>query len=408
MSEGEHEKCAPRSVSEAINEAHLSGKSTIGKPDAIDLPGSPLTPSINFSSAYSFEGLEPLGRYHDDKHNSVRYGRDSSLLVLQLEQYFAALFGGLPGCLFNSGMAAVTAALNAVISGQSRLFLLGGLYRKTMALARFWQERFGLTVHYCADEQSCLEAMAGDRSTDILLVESPGNPLLRLVDLEKLHQEAPNAVIIQDATLQGLLNDRSGYAGADMVVMSCTKYIGGHNDLLGGLVTCVNEDWFGSIWSERSTRGGILDNMSAYLLMRSLRTYDIRMERSLENTERVLALLSAMPGVEQIHYPGRYANDDQECLAGRTLWHGGALVAFEVTDPLAVEERLGQLHSTKMAPSFGSVDSLIEMPASMSHWGQSPEALAELGIHRGLVRFSVGNEPFQYLENDLRMLLGQA
>ncbi|ROO32508.1 hypothetical protein SAHL_04935 [Salinisphaera orenii YIM 95161] len=225
------------------------------------------------------------------------------------------------------------------------------------------------------------------------------------MDLEAIRSQFPNAVIIYDNTFQGLVNDKGQAEFADIIVGSCTKYIGGHNDLLAGYVSCADSEIYQKIWSARSSFGGILDNLSAYLLFRSLRTYDIRIAKGLENCLQVINFLEKSSAVVDIYYPGRNANRDQAELLERTQFHGGSVVTFRVEESVQLEDKFNRLNSTKMAPSFGSVDTLIEIPAYMSHWGKTLEELQELGLDFRTVRLSVGNEPVSYILDDLRILL---
>jgi cystathionine gamma-synthase len=198
----------------------------------------------------------------------------------------------------------------------------------------------------------------------------------------------------------------TNFESVDVVVSSCTKYIGGHNDVFGGFLATKFSKIFQIAWEERSMRGGIIDNHTAYLLFRSLRTYDIRMSRTLENTEMILKTLEESNKIVKIYYPGRYENADQNQLFAKTHSHGGGVVTFEVQNNIDCEHNIGLLHSSKMAPSFGSVDTLIELPASMSHYGKSDKELSELGLTKNTVRLSVGHEPINFIQNDLKTLVG--
>lgn len=215
----------------------------------------------------------------------------------------------------------------------------------------------------------------------------------------------PNAKIILDITFQGLLNMNTNFENVDIVVSSCTKYIGGHNDVFGGFLATKYPKIFQIAWEERSMRGGIIDNHCAYLLFRSLRTYDIRMQRTLENTQIILETLDQNSDVVKIYYPGIYANADQKELFLRNHQHGGGVVTFEVRSDIDCEFNIGMLNSSKMAPSFGSVDTLIELPASMSHYGKTEKELSKLGLTKNVVRLSVGHEPVHFIQNDLKTLM---
>lgn len=395
-----------KTVTDYLNTSHLDSKSTLGQPSEIPVYGWPLVPSINFSTAYAFESIEKILSYHGDKYNSVRYARDSSVIVRQLEFYFSNFHGGRGALLFNSGMSALSACFNSLIVGNSRVMTVGIFYRKCNSILDNFGRRFGVSVENFYDVDALVDGVE-DGSDVIVFLESPSNPFLRVVDVERVRREFPRARIILDITFQGLLNGPDNLSCVDYLVMSCTKYIGGHNDVLAGAVICRDDELYSRIWDERSMRGGIIDNFSAYMLLRSLRTYDLRMQRTLENTEKVLDFLAASDEVETIYYPGRYANSEQNEVFGRMLDHGGGVVTFQVKKDVTLESNLENLLSTKMAPSFGSVDSLIEIPFYMSYWGKRREDVLRLGLDERTVRFSVGNEPINYIEADLRRVLGK-
>jgi cystathionine gamma-synthase len=264
------------------------------------------------------------------------------------------------------------------------------------------EKSFGIkTVNY----KCSTDIPRSDSTETIILIESPSNPFLRLVDVEKVRSAQPNAKIILDITFQGLMNVDINFEHVDIVVSSCTKYIGGHNDLFGGFLATNSPEIFQLAWEERSMRGGIIDNNSAYLLFRSLRTYDIRMQKTLENTSLALEILQDHPNVLEIYYPGSHANADQKDLFSEKYRHGGGVITFEVSSGIDCEHNISKLNSSKMAPSFGSVDTLIELPASMSHYGKTEKELLMLGLTKNVVRLSVGHEPIQFIRNDLIALM---
>lgn len=391
------------SVTKILNDLHDTSRGSVGSPQDIPVHGWPLTPSINFSSAYAFTSIRDLGIYHEDKFQSVRYGRDSSILVRQLEGYFSALFNDAPALLFDSGMAAMSAAINSLIHSGVTVCTIGSQYRKTHAILKQLEKNFGLRFQQYESDQALIAADSVDDDL-VIIIESPAHPFLRLTDISAIREAYPSARIILDTSFQGLMNDKGVNSKADIIVSSCTKYIGGHNDLLGGVVACNNSELYPELWNQRSTHGGILDNMSAYLLFRSLRTYDIRMEKGLSNTRKVLEFLNESERVHKLYYPGAHENKDQEALFRNNHFHGGCVVTFVLNDQVKVEETITELHSTKMAPSFGSVDSLIEIPLYMSHWHDKNHATKELGLTRSTIRLSVGNEPIEAILADLRRL----
>lgn len=390
------------SVSHVINEAHLGEKSTLGNCAEIEVYGEPLSPSINYSSAYAFKSIEELGAYHENKFNSVRYARDSSLIVRQLEHYFCLMHGNRPALIFNSGMAAISACLCALITSKSRIITFGYFYRKSLSIFESYEEKFGVEFVNVTDFFELRNLNSEDA---IVFLESPSNPFLELVDFQAIRSALPDAKIILDTTFQGLLNSKSGYEGVDIVLGSCTKYIGGHNDLLAGYLICQKQSLYSKIWDERSMRGGIIDNQSAYLLFRSLRTYDLRVNKALENMRDVTKFLAESLVVENIYYPGQFENAHQSELFESEHYHGGAVVTFRVSEGVELEKNLESLCSIKMAPSFGSIDSLIEIPMYMSHWGKPLKDIHKIGLDERTLRFSVGNEPIEFIINDLQRLL---
>ena len=386
-----------------LNELHLSNNSTLGNDTTITIHGQPLNPSINFSSAYAFPTIEDLGSYHEDKFNSIRYTRDSSLIVRQLERYFTALHNNYPALLFNSGMGSISACLHANVTLETEIVTIGSFYRKSLSIIERLVKNF--SVNY-VNYDNVNDIQFNSASNIVVLLESPSNPFLRLVSPRNIREKLPNAKIVLDITFQGLLNTRDDYHAVDYIVGSCTKYIGGHNDIVAGYLCICGNNSFEDVWNERSMCGGIVDNISAYLLFRSLRTYDLRISKTLENIEMALSFLDDHKLTKALYYPGRYSNDDQREVAQETIKHGGGVLTFEVDSSIDLKTNLSKLRSTKMAPSFGSVDSLIEIPAYMSHWGKTKDQLRELGLNEHIVRMSIGNEPWEFIENDLKILMG--
>lgn len=305
--------------------------------------------------ARAYPSAAALDEYHAAPRKGHRYGRDSSPEVAEAEQAIEAYHPGYEAVLFSSGMAAIAAVLDVFGS----VVLPDECYRKMLPLA-------------------------GDRARPdgaVVWAESPSNPHLRLADYEKLEQESRPVAI--DLTLAGLGNFKGD---CDIIVHSLTKYACGHNDFLAGVVL-AKEETANLIWQRRSMAGGIPDPITAWLLMRSLKTYDLRMERHIENTLQVLAWLRRH--VEHVFYPPE----------SRWHVHGGAVVSFRVPggDPVELTDRIGSARTIRMAPSFGAVDTMAEVPATMS---RAP------GVEPDLIRLSVGIEPVGRIIEDLERIIG--
>ena len=393
------------SVTDAINRVHDTPSTTIGSPSRDGISGHPMTPPINLAAAYSFSSAGDLIGYHDNKHDGHRYCRDSNETVNQLETYFAAMHGAeFRAMAFGSGMAAVFATLETLIGPGTTIFLPVEIYRKAREITRDIVRR-SKDTHL--REYRCLsEIDLSGTKTPLIWAESPSNPHLRLIDYGRLEEFAQDhdAVIALDLTFSGLMNFRAPNF-ADVIVHSCTKYISGHNDVIGG-VAIMKEKWHRSFWDKRSAMGNILDPFSAYLLIRSLRTYDLRMNAQVDNAQRFIECLKSKPSVSRIFYPGKEANADQAVIFKKYHSHGGAVVSFTVEkDPNDLMAAVEELKSTKMAPNFGSVDTQFEVPSFMSHYGKEQSFLDEIGLERNLVRYSIGCERFERIEEDLDRML---
>jgi cystathionine beta-lyase/cystathionine gamma-synthase len=331
--------------------------------------------SIDTCAARPFTSFDELAHYHTHKFDSHRYGRDSSSAVLAAERALEERQPGYRALLFGSGMAACSALLG-VLDGP--LWLPRECYRKMDGATAKRQRHI---------YDGVWEVDPGG----IVWAESPSNPHLRVADYAAL-LSLPNSRVVLDLTFAGLSN----WLGGDWpvaIVHSATKYVCGHNDVVAGLVY-VKPELYEALWAHRSAYGGILDPWSAWLLSRSLQTYDIRIERQLENTWSVRSALCG----REIFYPD---------AAERGAWHkhGGAVVSFLANgEPEELTDKCGRMQTIKMAASFGAVTSLIEVPSTMSRFGLSREELVIAGIEPNLIRLSVGIEPVDSILSDLEVL----
>jgi cystathionine beta-lyase/cystathionine gamma-synthase len=358
----------------------------------------PLIPPVSLCSAWSAGSADDLAGYHADKMEGQRYGRDSSDTVLECERALEAVNGGpLKALAFGSGMSATSAVLDVLMEPGRTICVPNEHYRKLRELAG---SRWPTATEY--DDVGDIDP--ADRM--VIWIESPSNPHLRLADyraLAMLRRACPDILIVADFTFSGLANWQGDWSMFDCVVHSATKYISGHNDLIAGVVF-ARPDLHKRIWERRSYAGGILDPMSAWLLMRSLKTYEVRIVRQVHNTKAVIVELYSR-GLS-IFYPGAHRNAGERTRADFHR-HGGSVVSFEVpgVSPDELTDRIGSCETIRMAPSFGSVDSLAECPATMSHAGKSAEELRAMGLEPSLVRLSVGLEPYDRIISDVRRIV---
>ena len=392
-------------VTSYLNDLHLSNNSTIGDNNFGKSIGNPLNPSINLSSAYAFKTIDELNEYHDNKRDNTRYARDGNDLARQAEEYFGHMFDKSTCFLFNSGMAAVSCALNVLYDKIDNIVTFGMFYRKSEVIISDAAKRFNIRhLNVVDDKFSMLTSLKGKT---LFFIENFSNPFLRLTDVKKLKREFPDSFIIIDITLQGLITNEDEVNHADIIVSSCTKYIGGHNDILAGILSTKNKDLVKEVWDFRSSNGCILGSFDSYLLLRSLRTYDLRIAQIEKNTNHVISFLKEHPKIKRIFYPFSFSNNDQASMGEQYAFHGG-VISFEVIHEVNLERNIEKLCSTKMAPSFGSVDSLIEIPFFMSKrekGGIDEKHYHSLIFSNNFIRFSVGCEPFSYIYEDLKILL---
>lgn len=397
-------------VTSFLNNAHLNNNSTLGSNIIGAGIGQPLTPNINLSSAYAFPNFDELSQYHSDKFNNVRYTRDGSSISRQVEHYFSLMHDNSNCYLFSSGMSAIMAAITCTLDEIDTVITFGIFYRKTRSILENLSKTQRIKVKNLNKYDDLKSLNINNKSKVLFIVENPSNPFLKLISLKNLKENYKNSKIILDFSLASLINHKD-IKLADLAITSCTKYISGHNDFLGGLVVTNNPKFNSKIWQYRSMAGSLIDPTSCYLLLRSLRTYDMRIEKMLKNTKEVLNVISKDRNVKKIFYPGSFENKIEKKIKDETLNHSGSVISFECNSEINLCKNIENLNSIKMAPTFGSVDSLIEIPLYMSR-GKKFDSKIDYGdelnnllMSNRLIRLSIGCEPIEYIINDIKILL---
>jgi cystathionine gamma-synthase len=364
--------------------------------------GRSLTSPIVHASTYPFADTAELRRFMEGElERPPEYGRYGNPTVADAEAKLAALEGGSAAVLMASGMAAITTTLLAMLRAGQHVVFTSDVYRKTRQFARTFLERFAVEVDI-VDPHVDAVAAALRPTTKIVFTEAPTNPYLRVIDLPALVELARERRVktIIDATFATPVNLRPLDLGIDLVIHSVTKYLGGHNDLLGGVVI-GRGPIVDAVREAVGVLGPLADPHGAYLLQRGLKTLALRVERQNATALRLAALLEAHPAVERVWYPLLESHPDY-AVARKLLRGGGGVVSFALRGGLAAGTALvDRVRIPKLAPSLGGVESLIEQPALMSFYELSPEQRAVLGIGEGLVRLAVGVEDADDLEADL-------
>ncbi len=372
----------------------------------------PTSTPVVHASAFYFDTVEELDRAFDDPSLGSVYTRHGNPTVETYQRAIAALEGSDGAVAFGSGQAAVHAALLASgVRAGTRLVAAQDLYGGTLGLLRTIMAPLGLEVAFVdATNHAAVEAALGERPAVALLIEGISNPLLKVSDVDTLASLANRhgARCIVDNTFASPALYRPLDHGADLVVHSATKYLGGHGDLTGGVVaadaqTCVR------LGEVARLVGGILSPNDAWLTLRGIKTLALRMERHCRNATTLAQLLSRHPRVARVNYPG-LPDHPQHALASRLFENRGygGMISFELRDGerSAVFAFMNRLRWFKAAPTLGDCTSLVLYPAMASHRGLSPAERQAIGISDSLVRLSVGIEDAADLQADLDEALG--
>lgn len=332
------------------------------------------------------------------------YSRSGNPTRKAFETTLASLEGGVGALAFASGMAAthcVAMLLNHgdhAIAGQD---IYGGTYRLLHKIC----DRSGITVNLVDTTELARIEAAIRPNTRLLWLESPGNPLLTITDIAACAELAHRHGLLVgvDNTLASPVLTRPLELGADIVMHSATKYLGGHSDVLGGALVVNDQELFDKLYFIQNATGAVMGPFDAFLCSRALKTLELRVREQCRTADRLAHYLSQHPRVSRVHYPG-LPQHPGHAIAARQMQEGfGAMVSFEVAGDFAAAQKLVQ--STKLfqlAVSLGAAESLIEQPASMSHASYDRADRLAHGISDGLIRASVGLEAFEDLRDDLQ------
>ncbi len=361
-----------------------------------------VTTPIYQTSTFWFKNSEELRAYQEGRLTRDEYGRYGNPTWRAVERKLAALEGAEDAALFASGMCAATTTFLALLPRGGHLIVTSDCYRRTRQFCREYLSKLDVetTVIEPANPAKLADAIRSE--TALFFTECPTNPYLRVIDVAEAVNvcRARGVKVVIDSTFATPVNFRPLAAGADLVIHSATKYLGGHNDLLAGAVLGKREV-VEPVRKALGVLGGVSDAHSAYLLLRGLKTLALRMSRHNENGLRIARWLETHAKVRRVFYPGLPSHPDH-AVAQRSLHGFGGVVTFELNADFAGSCRfVDACRIPYLAPSLGGVESLIEMPALMSYWDLSAEERRALGISDSLVRLSLGIEDGDDLIADL-------
>jgi cystathionine gamma-synthase len=372
-------------------------------------PAHALATPIVQTATYSFANTQELVDHFEGKIERVEYGRYGNPTQRIAEAKLAALEGADDCLLFASGMAAMTTTLFAILSRGTHVVVTDDSYRRTRQFLNQTLSRFGIEVSTVpAGDYDALED-AIRPTTRALVSESPTNPYNRIMDLARFAEigRRHRVKTVIDGTFATPYNQRPLEFGIDIVMHSATKFLGGHNDLLAGAVLGSRELVDG-VRSLQAVSGAVVDPFAAYLLVRGLKTFALRMERQNANAQAVAEFLVRHPRVSAVHYAGLPSHPQHEIAKKQMRGYGG-VVSFEVRGDLAAASRVvDACRIPYIASSLGGVESLIEQPAIMSFYELTTEERLAIGIKDSLIRYSVGIEDADDLIADLAQALDRA
>ena len=365
-----------------------------------ELTGAVMTP-IYQTSTYAQDGL--------GDHKGYEYARGNNKTRDVLQDNLAALENGLGAVCFGSGLAAMDAIVKLYASGDEILGsndLYGGSYR----LLRKIYSNFGIVSNFIdlANPEVLLDAIT--EKTKLIWVETPSNPLLKILDIKRICEIAHSKGIkvCVDNTFASPYLQQPLELGADMVMHSATKYLGGHSDVIHGCVICKHQEDLDQLRFIANASGGVPGPMDCFLILRGIKTLHIRIDRACDNAEKVTEYLSNHPKVAKVYYPG-LKNHPGHKLASQQMRRFGAIVSFELaTDDMDdVHTMLKNTEVFALAESLGGVESLMTHPSSMTHGSIPRDERLKAGLKDGLIRLSVGIEHADDLIADLDSALSK-
>jgi cystathionine gamma-synthase len=370
-------------------------------------PGDSITDPIFCASTFTFPNTQSVIDYVEQQQPREEYGRYGNPGERVAERKLAALEGGQDAVLYASGMAAIVGLLMAKLNTGDEVIFFDECYHRSREFCNKHLSRFGVkTIQVKTCDYDAMTAAITPR-TKLLVSESPTNPHLSVVDLERFAEIGRQSGVetLIDATLATPYNLRPIEFGVDYVLHSVTKYLAGHNDLLAGVVIGSTEQ-LESVRYLRGIMGAINGPQNEYLLLRGLKTFELRMQRHNENGQRVAEFLEAHPRIERVLYPGLASHPYHE-IAKRQMRGCGGVVTFLVKDADWRETGniVDAVRIPRIAPSMGGVESLIEQPLVMSYYQCTPEERRQYGIPDNMIRLSCGIENADDLIADLAQAL---
>jgi cystathionine beta-lyase/cystathionine gamma-synthase len=367
---------------------------------------SPLTPPIYETSTFVFDNAAEVVAYNEGRSSKYLYSRYGNPTLASVERQLAALDRAEGALIFSSGMGAITTTIMAHARAGDEVVCSAAIYGGTLHLLNDVLVKFGVRPRFVSLEELAEPERVLNDATRLLWFESPINPTLRCVDVRRIADACRTAGILSviDNTFASPINQQPLSLGIDLSMQSATKYLNGHSDVTGGVVT-GSAALVAPIERARRLLGTVMDPYPAYALGRGLKTLPLRIAQHNANALAVAQFLAADKRVSCVYYPGLASHPDHD-IARRQMTGFGGMVCFDLNGEYDRAARLyDRLKIVKRAASLGGIESLISMPVLTSQWGHSDEQLQAAGVTRGMLRLSVGLEDASDLIADLDQAL---
>jgi len=387
------------------HQQHRETKAVRGAAD-LDKKNGPLSTPIYQTSTFEVTDNDEQLRVTGGDHYYTRYGNPTNTVA---EETIAQLEGVDAALTFASGMGAITTTIMALLKSGDHVVAQRDIYGGATKFLSQWLPKMGIETTFVDTTEYEQHARAIRPNTKLLYLESPTNPILRVVDFKKVAALARQHKLLSmiDATFGTPINQQPADSGIDLVMHSGTKYLAGHSDLICGVVAGRRE-LMERIWETRTTLGNCMDPHASWVLVRGLKTLAVRVARQNENAQRVAEFLEEHAKVRRVHYPFLKSHP-QYAVARQQMSGGGGMVSFEVEGTGDDARRVSEaMRLFTLAPSLGGVESLVSIPVLTSHLTVPPEERRRIGITEQMIRLSVGIENADDLIADLERALAAA
>lgn len=368
--------------------------------------------SLNYplylTSTFTFTDIQQADDTFSFKRKAFVYTRGGNPTINLLEKRIAALENGKNAVAFASGMAAISSVLLSLVKTGEEILSHTTIYGSTYSTITQLFARYGIKSNFIDMTNLDSVKQAINKDTKVIYFETPTNPSLEIIDIEAITKIAKtaNVKVVIDNTFATPYLQRPLELGADIVVHSATKYISGHGDIVGGLAIASDEEYLNELkFGYMCELGGVISPFNAWLLLRGMKTLSLRMQRHEENAKAIVDFLSKHPRVEKIMYAGLPSHPGH-AIAKKQMSGFGGIISFELQgDENDARKCVENMEMAKLAVSLGDAETLVEVPALMTHRSYSAEALQKLGFSRKTIRISTGLEHHKDIIDDLAQAL---